>query len=338
MTARIHALEKQFPGRLRYPKGPDHVEVAGPLARDLDFIPAPVAIVGTRRPSPEAWQFTHWLAATLAKRGATIVSGGAYGIDAAAHEGALSVHGRTLAILPTSVDRFSPSGNAALFRRIVAVGGLVGFLERDEKPRFHERNAAIAALSDHVIVVSAPLKSGALNTAAEARRFGRALWFVPGSPWDPTMRGNLAELPTTARPLVSPRPILAALGLDLGGVGDDRELLWARPWEHAPLDPNPAPAPRVTSPPAPASPPAPLQRQGANLLRPPLRLHTAESILPGPDERRLLEVLREGPKTVDQLVLATGLPVGPVRALLLTWTVEGTTREGPFGVFRLTKA
>ncbi len=320
---RIHSLERQFPSRLRYPKGPDQVEVAGPLARGLDFLCAPVAIVGTRRPPPEAWRFAYWLAATLARKGATIVSGGAYGIDAAAHEGALSVRGRTLAVLPTSVDRFSPAGNSALFRRIVVEGGLVGFLARDDRPRFHERNAAIAALSDHVVMVSAPLKSGARNTAADARRFSRGLWIVPGAPWDLAMQGNVLDQSGTARPLVSPAPILAALGLDQSGVGTDSEVLWARPWQDAPDDPNPAPPPRVTSERPPASPSPPRVRQ------------TEESLAPSPDERRLLEALRDGAKSIDEVVLATSLPVAQVRALLLTWTVRGVTREGPFGVFRL---
>lgn len=332
MSKRIESLDRQFPARLRYPKGPDHLEVAGPLARDLDFLPAPVAIVGTRRPPPEAWRYTFWLAATLARRGATIVSGGAYGIDAAAHEGALSVNGRTLAVLPTSVDRFSPAGNSALFRRIVVQGGLVGFLERGSKPRFHERNAAIAALSDHVIVVSAPLESGARNTAAEARRFARGLWLVPGAPWDPAMQGNLLEMRDTARPLISPAPILQGLGLDQHGVGSDLDVLWSQPWQDAPYDPNPAPpSRRVTSSSSTASSSTPLPCPRVSLAG----RHTAESLLPPPDERRLLDALREGPMSIDQLVLATGLPVGPVRALLLTWTVEGVTREGPFGVFRL---
>ncbi len=322
---RIHALDREFPARLRYPKGPDHVEVAGPLARDLDRLRAPVAIVGTRRPSSEAWRFAHWLGATLASKGATILSGGAYGIDAAAHEGALSVRGLTLAVLPTSVDRFSPAGNAALFRRIVAHGGLVGLLGRDARPRFHERNAAIAALADHVVVVSAPLESGARNTAREARRFGRGLWIVPGAPWEPTMQGNLLDLRGTAQPLVSPLPILAALGLDPSQVGDDRAVLWARPWQHAPVDPNPAPPPRATRAADRASAPPRSDRS-------PTR---TDGVPSSPEESCGLEALRAGPKTLDELVLATGLPVGSLRALLLTWTVEGTTREGPSGVYRL---
>lgn len=323
---RISSLEREFPGRLRYPKGPEQVEVAGPLARDLDFLRAPIAIVGTRRPPPEAWRYTHWLAATLARKGATIVSGGAYGIDAAAHEGALSVRGRTLAVLPTSVNRFSPSGNSGLFRRILAQqGGLIGFLDERDKPRFHERNAAIAALTDHVILVSAPIKSGARNTAAEARRFARPLWVVPGSPWEPLMHGNLVDMRDTARPLISPLPILRALGLDTGGVEDDGAALVAQPWRDAPYDPNPAPPSRVTSGVTPASPSTLRVLQG----------QTAEALLPSPDEKKLTDALRDGPRSIDQLVLATGLPVGSVRALLLTWTVQGITREGPFGVFRL---
>ncbi|MBI2390805.1 MAG: DNA-processing protein DprA [Deltaproteobacteria bacterium] len=337
MTTRISSLEARFPRRLRYPRGPEHVEVAGTLAGDLDVLHAPVAIVGTRRPPPDAWRYAYWLAATLAQKGATIVSGGAFGIDAAAHEGALSVNGRTVAVLPNPLSRLTPAGNSALFRRILAArhGGLVGFLERDQKPRYHERNAAIAALSEHVVVVCAPLESGARNTAAEARRFHRPLWIVPGAPWEPTSQGSLEDLLSTSQPLISPEPLLQSLGLDTKDVGSPSAVLWARPWRDAPHDPNPAPPPRrpVTSSPPTASPPV-----APSSALPFSGARTAGTVLPPPDEKRLLDALREAPKTIDQLVLRTGLPVEAVRVVLLTWTVEGVTREGPFGVFRLSSS
>lgn len=350
MTTRISSLDPRFPRRLRYPRGPDHVEVAGTLADGLDVLHAPVAIVGTRRPPPEAWRYTYWLAATLASRGATIVSGGAYGIDAAAHEGALSVGGRTVAVLPCPLTRFSPAGNSALFRRILAArhGALVGFLSRRERPRYHERNAAIAALSEHVVVVSAPLESGARNTAAEARRFHRPLWIVPGAPWEPTSQGSLEDLLSTSQPLISPEPLLTSLGLDTKDVGSSSAVLWNQPWREAPHDPNPAPDPEslpgrsVTSRRSAASPPTALASPtlfSDSLDGAPHRARTgartAATVLPAPDEQRLLAALREAPKSIDQLVLLTGLPVEAVRVVLLTWTVEGVTREGPIGVFSL---
>jgi DNA processing protein len=327
---KLAANDPKFPERLRYPGGPQYIEAIGSHADRLDAISEGVAIVGTRQPSPEAWQFAYWLAATLAKAGATIISGGAYGIDAAAHEGALSVGAPTIAFLPTHVDKFSPAGNAALFNRIAQNGALIGGREEKRKPLFHVRNGFIAALAEDIIVVSAPLKSGARNTAEHARKLNRRLWVVPGSPWDKTMEGCALELKLGAHPLLSPLPIVRALGLDEDNVPIDNDVAWNKPWCDAPLDPNPAPpevgsrAHRVTERGAPASLPT---RAG--------RPATLELNLPGPDERLLVNSLREGPATVDELVLRTGLAVGAVRVLLLTWTVEGVVREGPPGLFRL---
>lgn len=338
MRVSISSLDPKFPAALRYPGGPTDLEAIGEDAETLDRLVAPIAIVGTRRPSPEAWQYTHWLAGCLARSGATIVSGGAYGIDTAAHEGALAAGGRTIAFLPTSVDAFSPAGNSALFKRIAQRGALVGFRKKGDEPRFHERNAAMAAIVEHVIMVSAPLKSGARNTADEARRRGRVLWVVPGAPWDATMAGNAIELTLGAHPLISPQSILRQLGLRQHNVGSHKDVAWKTKWTSSPRDPNPAPPPRtatvVTDPSPPASP-LPPGLFSIRAGRPLEDRLTMETILPAPEERRLLEALSNGPGTVDDLVLRTALPVAPVRALLLTWTVEGVVREGPVGLFRL---
>jgi DNA processing protein len=325
--------DPKFPERLRVPGGPKSIEALGSHADRLDRVCAGVAIVGTRQPSPEAWQYAYWLAATLAKAGATIISGGAYGIDAAAHEGALSVGAPTIAFLPTSVDKLSPAGNAALFKRIAANGVLVGCLSDKDKPLFHVRNGYIAALAHDVAVVSAPLKSGARNTAEHARKLNRRLWAVPGSPWDKSMEGCALELKLGAHALLSPLPIIRALGLETKGVPIDNDVAWNKPWCDAPFDPNPPPpevgarGPRVTERSRAASP--------STGSRPGKQASTVELDNPAPEELLLIESLREGPATIDELVLRTALSVGSVRVLLLTWTVEGVVREGPPGLFRL---
>ena len=100
------------------PQPPEKLFIHGQLP------PGPcVAIVGTRHPTPEARDYAVELAARLAERGVAIVSGGAEGIDAAAHEGALKVGGTTLVVGPSSFDRPFPEEHGALFERIVASGG-----------------------------------------------------------------------------------------------------------------------------------------------------------------------------------------------------------------------
>lgn len=305
------------------------LEAVGLLGDRLDSLEKPVAIVGTRTPSPAAWQYAYWLSARLAEKGATIVSGGAYGIDSAAHEGALSVDGRTVAILPGAIDKWQPAGNSALFRRIVSGGGaLVAFLDRHEKPRYHERNAAIAALSDHVIVAAAPFQSGARNTAAEARARNKDLWVVPGAPWDESMAGCNLEIAIGAKTLVMP----SQLGLRKEEPPPPIDLFFQLPWLDAPRDPNPRPEhfgelrsrSAVVTERRPRASSSPGAAQG-----------TLELAFASPDERSVLAALQKGPRTVDELCLATSLPVTRLAGLLLTWTVDGVVREGPLGLYRL---
>lgn len=208
---RLHPRDPRFPPRLLDVDPPDLLVVDGPLAEHLGRMQA-VAIVGTRAPSPDALRFTRTLAAQLAEAGYVVVSGGARGIDTAAHEGALAGGGRTVAVLPSAIDAWVPAANASLFRRIREGGALVALVERRQKPRFFARNAVIAGLADHVVVTAAPIESGARNTALHARKAGRTLWVVPGAPWDPTMAGCGIELTIGgAHALIAPEQLLRRL-------------------------------------------------------------------------------------------------------------------------------
>ena len=144
-----------------------------------------VAIVGARAASRAGMARAHQLARHLAGRGVHVISGGAIGIDAAAHRGALGGGGTTTVVLGSGVDVVYPRRHAALFAEVVASGGaLVSMLPRGTQPRpgtFPARNRLIAALADAVIVVEADLKSGSLSTAGAARRIGRLVAAWPGS-------------------------------------------------------------------------------------------------------------------------------------------------------------
>jgi DNA processing protein len=161
-----------------------------------------VAIVGTRRPDAAGARFAHRLGAELAEAGWVIVSGGALGIDTEAHLGALEVGGPTVAVLATGLSRLYPAANRPLFARIAASGALLS--EHDDLGTVHKgdflaRNRLVAAIARVVIVVQAPIRSGALSTAAHARRLGRTLFAVPHSPWDPRGEGCLTLLAAGAR-------------------------------------------------------------------------------------------------------------------------------------------
>lgn len=205
-------LEKrEWPKRLLdLPSPPRELYLSG-------AVPGPpyVAVVGTRRPSTHGVGFAEALAAELARAGAGVLSGGAAGIDAAAHRGVLDAGGCTLVVAPAGWNRPFPPEHSELFREVVARGG--GYLslcspdETATRARFFSRNACLVALAHVVVVVEAGYRSGARNAAKHARSLGRKLFVVPSAPWIPSGRGCIAELKAGAAPLESVKDVLAYL-------------------------------------------------------------------------------------------------------------------------------
>ncbi len=178
-----------------------------------------VAIVGSRRSSPYGEAVAERLAADLVAAGAVIVSGLALGVDTAAHEGALSGGGCTVAVLGTGVDVIYPRANAGLAARILDGGGaLVSQFPEGTPPHrrnFPMRNWTIAALSQVVVVVEAALGSGALITADAALAQGREVMAVPGSIFSPLSVGCHQLLRDGAGLVQNARDVLSALGAEL---------------------------------------------------------------------------------------------------------------------------
>ncbi len=142
-----------------------------------------VSVVGSRAATAYGSHVGTELAAALAERGWVVVSGGAFGIDSAAHRGALAADGVTVAVLASGLSYGYPKGHAQLFEAIAAQGVLVSEMSPDRRPTrpgFLVRNRLIAALSRGTVVVEAALRSGALSTAARARNLCRPLMAVPG--------------------------------------------------------------------------------------------------------------------------------------------------------------
>ena len=154
-------------------------------------LPAParsIALVGSRDSTSYGASVTGDLAYSLAQRGFTIISGGAYGIDAHAHRAALAGNSSgnmpTIAVMAGGVDRFYPSGNEDLLRTVANQGAVLAEVPPGSAPtryRFLQRNRLIAALASVTVVVEARWRSGALNTAHHAETLGRAVGAVPGS-------------------------------------------------------------------------------------------------------------------------------------------------------------
>ena len=193
----------------------------------LDVAAAPsVALVGSRDPSIYGTEATTHLAAELARRGYTVISGGAMGIDIAAHRAALTQQGSdlpTIAFMAGGLDRLYPAQNSDALNMIVDRGLIMSEVSVGNTPtrwRFLERNRLIAALARHTIVVEARWRSGALNTARHAMEIGRTLWAVPGQINSPNsvgtnrlLRDGLAQTLTEAADILE---YDAAAGFELG--------------------------------------------------------------------------------------------------------------------------
>lgn len=159
---------------------PPFLYVCGHLESDS----ANVAMVGSRNATGYGIETTLNLSADLTRRGMTIVSGMALGIDTAAHEGALQGGGRTIAVLGSGLERIYPASNRKLFHRIAANGAVVSEFALKAKPEAHHfplRNRVISGMSLGVVVVEASAKSGSLITARLALEQNREVFAVPGS-------------------------------------------------------------------------------------------------------------------------------------------------------------
>lgn len=153
---------------------------------------SPVAMVGSRRTTHYGLECARRLSYQLAYAGVTIVSGGARGIDTAAHQGALSAKGRTIAVLGTGINLVFPPENATLFERVAEQGAVMTqypFNRSADKQSFAIRNRIVAGMTLGTVVVEAGLNSGALITANMAVDNGRQIFAVPGRVDSPQSKG-----------------------------------------------------------------------------------------------------------------------------------------------------
>jgi DNA processing protein len=295
---------------------PERLYLHGELPRG----PA-VAIVGTRRPSPRAREFGRKLARELGSAGVVILSGGALGIDSEAHEGALLGGGPTVVVAPAGFERPYPPENAALFRRVLDQGG--AYLsprapnEAAELGVFFRRNAVLVALSHAVIVVEAPVRSGARNAAQCARQLGRPLLVVPAAPWNVRGRGCILELKLGARPLSSFRDVLRVLA---------EQRLHPIPLEVRGHDgvPGEPPARRPRTAPAARTPAESVARFG--------------DLAEGDELRAVLAALRSGASHTDELAESLGVPAREVQRSVLTLTLYGEVVMDQSGRIRLVES
>lgn len=231
--AAIEAMEGRFvvPGDPEWPSQVDDLGDARPLGlwvrgrSDLRrWALRSVAVVGARACTPYGAHMAAMLGAGLAERGWVVVSGAAFGIDGAAHRGALGAGGATVAVLACGVDVAYPRGHAGLIGRIAEQGLVLGELPPGDHPtpgRFILRNRVIAALTRGTVVVEAAHRSGALATARDAQRLGRHTMGVPG-PATSGLSAGVHELLRGDAVLVTDAAEIAELVGAIGDLAPDR--------------------------------------------------------------------------------------------------------------------
>jgi len=292
-----------------------------------------VGIVGSRRSSAYGIEQAERFSSTLARAGLVIVSGGALGVDSAAHRAALAAGGATVAVLGCGLARCYPPDNAGLFRRIAdggpdwARGAVVSelpLLTSPEAKNFPARNRLISGLSLGVLVVEAGVRSGALITARiAAEEHGREVMALPGRVDSPSCRGSLGLLKSGGAAMVTePGDVIELLEAPArhlhSGVHHDR-------YGPALVDSHePNPAQRIN--------------RSASVSESSSDLDSVEAIADGGLDSRarraIVSLLRRSPMALDELVERAGLDPGLVQAELSMLEIQGLVRraEGRFGL------
>lgn len=255
-----------------------------------------VGIVGTRHPSEYGQRWTRQISQILAECGFTIVSGMAAGIDTHAHLGCLDADGRTIAVFGTPLNKIYPETNRHLSEKIIQKGLFLSEHPVDTLTRrehFAQRNRIIAGLSQAVLVMEAPERSGALITAKVANEYSRDVFALPGRIDDPNSQGCLRLLKNGAETIINETELL--------------EMLGAMPKSH----PTPSPTAATLTPPPAVVPPLPVVPD----LDPPLQ--------------QVWEATAIEPLTFDLIVSQAQLDAASVSSALLQLELLGLIEQLP---------
>lgn len=311
MGVEILTLESPgYPAPLRYIHDPPALlYVRGRLAEGDSLA---VAVVGSRECSVYGLEQASRLGAAMAAAGITVVSGLAKGIDTAAHNGALSVRGRTIAVLGSGLAEVYPPENKGLADRIAAAGAVISEFPLTARPAGHHfpmRNRIISGLSLGVLVVEAPLKSGSLITASLAVEQNREVFAVPGRVDMPGSKGCHALIRQGAKLVESLDDILDGLG-EAGRLMREAAALDAARPAASPADDAPAPV-RAAAPAKPARPVPQLTD----------------------DERKVFDCLDGAVCDVDEIVRRTAMAASSVNVTLTRLELKGLIAPQPGGLW-----
>ncbi len=284
-------LDPEYPPLLKNIANPPLVLYwQGERARWPDFA---LAIVGTRKASRDGLQAAREFAGTIADQGYTIVSGLAQGIDATAHEAALTSRGGTIAVLGSGVEEIYPKRNRPLAERIQDNGMVISEFAPKVKPvpgNFPYRNRIISGLSLGVLVVEAPARSGALNTAQHAAEQGRDVFAVPQNIYAQAGRGC--------------NDLLADGALIARNAQDVLHVMRGNPWLRT-------------------ARPTQREEDARSALRQDEAMPTMPPQTLSENERSILERLSNATQHVDEIAQQSSLPATTVSSTLTLLEIKG---------------
>jgi len=295
----INMEDKRYPPVLKQIYDPPPVlYIKGRLTRQDNLA---ISIVGTRRCSLYGQEQASRLAHLLSSAGFTIISGMARGIDTAAHHGALSAGGRTIAVQGCGLANIFPPENKKLFELIAESGACISELPLRYEPlseNFPPRNRIIAGLSLGTIVIEAGLNSGALITARAALENNREVMAVPGKIDSPVSKGSHQLIKQGAKLIESVEDVMEALGY----IGEQLQS-------------------HVT---------AAAQKASERVEAP---LFDASQFNLSSDEKKIFDCLEKEPLHIDQIIADTNLPPGSINAGLISLRLKGLIKQLPGNLF-----
>ncbi len=306
-----------YPNRLRNIHQPPLVLYYKGILPDFERQPV-IGVVGTRKASAYGLHNTHTFSGEIAACGGLVVSGGAYGIDTMALEGALQAGKQTVAVLGCGVDVVYPRTNRALFARIEEHGCLLSEYIPGTGPmpwQFLERNRIISGLSNAVLVAEAPEKSGALNTAKNAFEQGRDVFVIPGNISVASSAGSNKLLQDYGRAVFSGWDVLKDFAPQYPDTVQMRSVT-----------PAPIPAVQVAqTPQIPRIDKKDIDNDAPNTYS---DLETGACKLSS-RERRVLACLNSIPRPVDDVIAQAQLPSAEVLSILTKLALKGMILNHP---------
>lgn len=308
--------DAEYPSRLRNIADPPVVLYFRGVLPDFGAMPA-IAIVGTRKATAYGIRIARDFGKQIAEYGGLVVSGGAKGVDSMALQGALSGKGLTVAVLGCGVDITYPTNNRKLFDEIRMDGCLISEYPPGTKPEpwhFPARNRIISGISNGVVVIEAPIKSGALITAETAMEQGRDVYAVPANIDMPTCQGSNQLLNNGATAVFS-------------GWGVMREYAELYPGlSNVPETPPKKPQLKV------AQTVQIFESDKKDIDNPADTSYIVTTVGQGaltPDENQILACLTQTPQSMDTVLAQLDMPAGEVLRILTGLSLKGMVENHP---------